>query len=137
MFLLNSCLGLFSAAAFLQHPFSRSYGVNFPSSLTRVLSLVLGFSPCPPVSVLVRAAIQLTLEAFLESWHQMLRYLVTRSLPITSSHCVADLPTTLLPRLDRHYQSPAHLSLLCHSITCTRVREYQPVVHRLRLSASS
>ncbi len=33
------------------HPFSRSYGVILPSSLTRVLSFALGFSPRPPVSV--------------------------------------------------------------------------------------
>ena len=34
-----------------QHPFSRSYGVILPSSLTTVLSLALGYSPHPPVSV--------------------------------------------------------------------------------------
>ena len=51
VFLLNSRLGLFSAAASLQHPFSRSYGVILPSSLTSVLPFVLGFSPCLPVSV--------------------------------------------------------------------------------------
>ena len=34
-----------------QHPFSRSYGVILPSSLTRVRSLTLGFSPQLPVSV--------------------------------------------------------------------------------------
>ena len=51
MFLLNSRLGLFSAATSLWHPFSRSYGVILPSSLTRVLSFVLGFSPHLPVSV--------------------------------------------------------------------------------------
>ena len=51
MFLLNSRLGLFSAAWFPRHPFSRSYGVILPSSLTRVLSFVLGFSPRPPASV--------------------------------------------------------------------------------------
>ena len=36
------------------HPFSRSYGVNLPSSLTAFLSSALGYSPRPPVSVLVR-----------------------------------------------------------------------------------
>ena len=51
MFLINSCLGLFTAATSLWHPFSRSYGVILPSSLTRVLSFVLGFSPRPPASV--------------------------------------------------------------------------------------
>ena len=34
-----------------RHPFSRSYGVNMPSSLTTLLPLVLGFSPHLPVSV--------------------------------------------------------------------------------------
>ena len=34
-----------------EHPFSRSYGVNLPSSLTTLLPLALGFSPHLPVSV--------------------------------------------------------------------------------------
>ena len=51
MFLLNSRLGLFSAASYQRHPFSRSYGVILPSSLTMLLPLVLGFSPHLPVSV--------------------------------------------------------------------------------------
>ncbi len=34
-----------------EHPFSLSYGVILPSSLTRVLSRALGFSPHLPVSV--------------------------------------------------------------------------------------
>ena len=52
MFLVNSCLGLFTADQLLDHSFSRSYGVILPSSLTIVLSLTLGYSPCPPVLVL-------------------------------------------------------------------------------------
>ena len=51
MFLLNSCLSLFSAAISRWHPFSRSYGVILPSSLTMLLPPALGFSPHPPVSV--------------------------------------------------------------------------------------
>jgi hypothetical protein len=51
VFLVNSRLGLFTAACFRRHPFSRSYGVILPSSLTIVLSLTLGFSPHLPVSV--------------------------------------------------------------------------------------
>ena len=35
----------------LRHPFSLSYGIILPSSLTRVLSRALGFSPHLPVSV--------------------------------------------------------------------------------------
>ena len=51
MFLVNSRLGLFSAACVSRHPFSLSYGVILPSSLTTVLWLALGYSPHPPVSV--------------------------------------------------------------------------------------
>jgi hypothetical protein len=51
VFLLNSCLGLFTAACLRRHPFLRTYGVNLPSSLTTLLPLVLGFSPHLPVSV--------------------------------------------------------------------------------------
>ena len=49
--MLNSRLGLFTAACLRRHPFFRSYGVNMPSSLTTLLPLALGFSPHPPVSV--------------------------------------------------------------------------------------
>jgi hypothetical protein len=38
-------------SAFTEHPFSRTYGVNLPSSLTTLLPFVLGFSPHLPVSV--------------------------------------------------------------------------------------
>ena len=51
VFLLNSRLGLFSAAQFLEHSLFRSYGVNLPSSLTTLLPLALESSSCPPVSV--------------------------------------------------------------------------------------
>ena len=51
MFLVNSCLGRFSAANSRWHPFSRSYGVNLPSSLTTLLPMALGSSPHLPVSV--------------------------------------------------------------------------------------
>ena len=51
VFLLNSRLGLFSAATLLWHPFSLSYGVNLPSSLTTLLPLALESSSYLPVSV--------------------------------------------------------------------------------------
>ncbi len=56
VFLLNSRLDLFTAAlsgfnTLIEHPFSRSYGVILPSSLTRVLPSVLEFSSRLPVSV--------------------------------------------------------------------------------------
>ena len=74
MFLVNSRLGLFTAAPSRSwpqgpftlpgRPFSRSYGAILPSSLTRVLPIALVFSTCPPVSVLVRAR-PTSLDAFL------------------------------------------------------------------------
>ena len=51
MFLINSRLGLFTAASLRWHSFSRSYGVILPSSLTTLLPMALGFSPHLPVSV--------------------------------------------------------------------------------------
>ena len=47
MFLLNSRLGQFYATRFNGHPFSLSYGVSLPSSLTRVLSITLGLLSLP------------------------------------------------------------------------------------------
>ena len=50
MFLLNSCLGQFSATCLRRHPFSRSYGVILPNSLTMNLSTpqyVLHDHVCP------------------------------------------------------------------------------------------
>ena len=64
MFLLNSCLSLFSAACVSRHPFSRSYGVILPSSLTILLPSALGFSPHPPVSVYGTGTF-ITIAAFL------------------------------------------------------------------------
>ena len=51
VFLINSCLDLFTATTSLWLPFSRSYGVILPSSLTRVLPFVFEFSSRLPVSV--------------------------------------------------------------------------------------
>ena len=53
VFLLNSRLGLFTAAPRLtaERPFSRSYRAILPSSLAMIHSSTLGFSPRLPVSV--------------------------------------------------------------------------------------
>ena len=66
MFLLNRCLGQFSAAWFPRHPFSRSYGAILPNSLTMLLPSALGFSPHPPVSVYGTGSIY-TIAAFPDS----------------------------------------------------------------------
>jgi hypothetical protein len=51
VFLLNSCLGLFSVSHLREPPLFRSYGVILQSSLTRIISRVFGFSPRLRVSV--------------------------------------------------------------------------------------
>jgi len=51
LFIKNSRLGPFTAAPLREHPFSRSYGVNLPSSLTTAHSRALVYSTHPPVSV--------------------------------------------------------------------------------------
>src|SRR5690606_11476295 len=67
MFLLNSRLGLFTAAALSrQRPFSRSYRAILPSSLAMTHSSTLGFSPRLPVSVYGTCFIYLKLSGF--SW---------------------------------------------------------------------
>ena len=50
-----------------RHPFSRSYGVNLPSSLTMLLPLVLGSSPHLPVSVCGTGTSIQYLQTFLAS----------------------------------------------------------------------
>ena len=106
MFLLNSCLSLFSAACSRRHPFSRSYGVILPNSLTMLLPSALGFSPHPPVSV-YGTGTQQTIAAFLGT--DSTRFVTLSSLHITSSDCLADLPTKLLPRLYRSFHSRLEL----------------------------
>jgi len=51
MIVASSFLASLSAALSPEHPFSLSYGVNLPSSLTTLLPLALESSSCPPVSV--------------------------------------------------------------------------------------
>ena len=96
MFLVNSCLGLFSAAHFHELPLFRSYGVNLPSSLTTLLPLALGFSPHPPVSV-YGTGTWYTIAAFLGSRNRTLPYLC--SVRVTDSDHETDLPVPLLPCL--------------------------------------
>ena len=117
MFLLNSCLSLFSAAWFPRHPFSRSYRVILPSSLTMLLPPALGFSPHLPVSVYGTGTYH-TIAAFLDSRNHTLRYF--SSLRITASHCQTDLPAWLLPCLPRSFHSRDVLSFCVPTVLMIR-----------------
>ena len=103
MFLLNSCLGQFSAATFTWHSFSRSYGVILPSSLTTLLPPTLGSSPHPPVSVYGTGPCY-TIAAFLDRKGPQLRYFCFAPHHAFVS-CRTDFPILRLPRLHRAFHS--------------------------------
>ena len=136
--------------------FSRSYGCNLPSSLTIVLPIALVFSTRPPVSVWGTGAVPTYCWAFLDSMELMTSSESTR-------HHVSELmaPTLIGTPLHAYPRTTIawdHLSFCVplqlsatdamrspegspHVVDLgpgagTAVLEYQPVVHRLRLSAS-
>ena len=140
MFLINSRLGLFTAALLgvnpKEHPFSRSYGVILPSSLTRVRSLTLVFSTQLPVSVCGTGSVHLT-RSFSRQCDVSCFATIFRS-PSQLTPCVTSI--SLISGLAAWtYISSRTLNLA----SCvppllkqlTEVQEYQPVIHRLRLSA--
>ena len=136
--------------------FSRSYGCNLPSSLTIVLPIALVFSTRPPVSVWGTGAVPTHCWAFLDSMES-----VTSS-ESTRHHVSGLMAPTLIGTPLRAYPRTTiawdHLSFCVplqlsatnamgspegspHVVDLgpgagTAVLEYQPVVHRLRLSAS-
>ena len=136
--------------------FSRSYGGILPSSLTIVLPLALVFSTRPPVSVWGTGTVPTHNEAFLGSMGSVTSAL---RLGIASQALWGpDLPGPRPTRLPRDNQRPGSPTLLRPSVAArhrwfdssedsllvpdigidadTVVLEYQPAVHRLRLSAS-
>ena len=112
MFLVNSRLGHFSAPTSLWDPFSRSYGVNLPSSLAVIHSSTLGFSPHPPVSVYGTGCFTLNeLAIFLQVWLPALS-------PRPKTQCtvrfqVAPTPFNVL------FRQHAAVSLPGHAVTCS------------------
>ena len=119
MFLVNSRLGLFSAAIFRWHPLSLSYGVILPSSLTTVLSLALGYSPHPPVSVCGTAPLN-SIETFLDSVNadaSLLNFAPRHTPALYPWICLRILPQCL----DVHNQQHAHPVLLCHPFSQTLI----------------
>ena len=137
--------------------FSRSYGCNLPSSLTIVLPIALVFSTRPPVSVWGTGTVPTHCWAFLGSMESMTsaetpRYNVSelaaptligallRAYPGTTiapdhlSSCVPrQLPSS---RSVRSFRRTAPTLQLLGLARARWSLEYQPVVHRLRLSAS-
>ena len=120
MFLLNSCLDLFSAAWLTRHPFSRSYGVNLPSSLTMLLPPALGFSPHPPVSVCGTGSYK-TIAAFLDS--QLTSFATLWFAPHHGSALRCGFSGTTAPPLVPGFPFPALALCLCpHSSVYMKYR---------------
>ena len=106
MFLVNSRLGLFSAAppgstGVPLHPrgrpFSRSYGANLPSSLTRTHPSTLVLSHPPTCVGLRYGRARLPRSGFSRRWGSTRLALVSRGLPRASdlrpTHLVVATPT--------------------------------------------
>ena len=106
MFLLNSCLGLFSAARPPWRPFSRSYGAILPSSLTMLLPSALGFSPHPPVSV-YGTGVYGAIAAFLGGCSVC--FATSVSLHFTRLLSPCGLPCMAAPVLVPVFPFPAHI----------------------------
>ena len=119
MFLLNSCLGLFSATIlFIWHPFSLSYGVSLPSSLTMLLSLILGSSPHLPVSVCGTGTLYNFYNLFSPVCFLVIRYLLFHYIFRYEFFLFLAFLPLLRP-----------LTFLKVSV----VQEFQPAIHQIRL----
>ncbi len=147
VFLLNSRLGRFSAAGlcspwrvtYCRHPLSRSYGVILPSSFSVNHSSPLGCSPRPPVSDYGTVNGSPGPRSF--SWQCGVCTFgtVVPTCHVSRLSARADFPTQTSYTL-----KPAHPIAGVHSLLRPSaahngliiVQEYQPDVHRLRLSAS-
>ena len=113
MFLLNSCLDLFSAPTSLWDPLSRSYGVNLPSSLTVNLSSALVCSTRPPVSVYGTGLDTICLADFLGSLFTTSIRLPGGSRYYHVSATEVDFPASVLPtRFNALFRQCAGVSLL-------------------------
>jgi hypothetical protein len=114
--LLNSRLGHFTAACLRRHPFSRSYGVNLPSSFTRVLSSTLGYSPHLPVSDCGTGNYQLKLRGF--SWQPSYDHFLHPKAPFVSCFRVKKIRICLdlTPTHFHLHQQEAGFHFLRHPI---------------------
>ena len=107
MFLLNSCLSLFSAACFSQAPLLpklRGHFAEFLNNASPVGLRILSSSTC----VGLRYGYVCCNSGFSRHMAHVLPYF--HSVHITSLDCEADLPASLLPRLYRSFHSRLTLS---------------------------
>ena len=95
MFLVNSCLGLFSATYFRRHPLFRSYGVNLPSSLTVNLPSALVYSTRLRVSVCGTGTFMVELSGFSRELAYLRCHAARRLCVLSGSALAVDLPAAI------------------------------------------
>ena len=95
VFLLNSCLDLFSAPHSREDPFFRSYGVNLPSSLTVNLPSALVYSTRLRVSVCGTGAGTVELSGFSREYDYLRFHSARRRRVLSDSALRVDLPAPI------------------------------------------
>ena len=118
VFLLNSCLDLFSAPPSLEDPFSRSYGVSLPSSLATNLSTPQYILPDYVCPFAVRVPPWLSLAVFLGSMvtcaiGSLRRECRTLGFQLNGWIC---LPISTPTPFNAHIRRRAAVSLLRHHV---------------------
>ena len=139
MFLVNSRLGLLSATPSGFHPNGalllpklRSHFAEFLNKGSLARLRILSSPTCGGFST----GISILTSSF--SWQPGISCFGLRLLIKAQDLCETDLPVSLPNSLNANYQIALNLSF-CVTTSLKHiemVQEYQPVVHRLRLSAS-
>ena len=119
VFLLNSCLDLFSAPPSLEDPLSRSYRVSLPSSLTVIHSSALVYSTRLRVSVCGTGTERIKFSGFSREYAYVRYWIVPKDAPycqvrLSLRICLQQSTSTPFNRL---FRQPAALSRLRPHVT--------------------
>ena len=119
VFLLNSCLDLFSAPPSLEDPLSRGYGVSLPSSLTVIHSSALVYSTRLRVSVCGTGTERIKFSGFSREYAYVRYWIVPKDAPycqvrLSLRICLQQSTSTPFNRL---FRQPAALSRLRPHVT--------------------
>ena len=119
VFLLNSCLDLFSAPRLTEDPFFRRYGVNLPSSLTVIHPSALVYSTRLRVSVCGTGTSEVMFSGFSRQSVYLRYWIVPKDAPYCQVRlfpwiCLRKSTPTLFNGL---FRQPAAVSLLLPHVT--------------------
>ena len=116
VFLLNSCLDLFSAPQLLEDPLSRSYRVSLPSSLTVNHSSALVYSTRLRVSVCGTGTVRIKFSGFSWKYDYTHYWIVQKDAPycqvrLSFRICLEQSTSTPFNGLFRQSAAPSRLRL--------------------------